>query len=192
MPKTPMDYSKTIIYKIEHINDDNLVYVGHTTNWDKRKCCHKSRCNNEKGKSYNYKLYQMMRDNGGWDMFKMIEVEKFPCNYKREAERRENEVMKDLKANMNKVSSYVTEEEKKERDIKNAKEYYKESKTKIEKYKKEYSIKHKDEIKEYKKAWYETNKDKVIKNMNERYNNNKEQINEKKTCECGCNVTKFF
>ena len=134
----------------------------------------------------------MMRDNGGWDMFKMIEFEKFPCNYKREAERRENEVIKDLKANMNKVSSYVTEEEKKERDIKNAKEYYKENKTKIEKYKKEYSIKHKDEIKEYKKAWYETNKDKVIKNMNERYNNNKEQINEKKTCECGCNVTKFF
>ena len=27
MPKTPIDYSKTIIYKIEHIEDDNLVYV---------------------------------------------------------------------------------------------------------------------------------------------------------------------
>ena len=32
MPKLPMDYSKTIIYKIEHIENDNLVYVGHTTN----------------------------------------------------------------------------------------------------------------------------------------------------------------
>ena len=31
----------------------------------------------------------MLRDNGGWDMFKMIEIEKFSCNDKREAERRE-------------------------------------------------------------------------------------------------------
>jgi len=33
MPKTPIDYSKTIIYKIEHVEDDNLVYVGHTKCW---------------------------------------------------------------------------------------------------------------------------------------------------------------
>ena len=36
MPRKPIDYSKTIIYKIEHIDDDSLVYVGYTTNWDKR------------------------------------------------------------------------------------------------------------------------------------------------------------
>ena len=41
MPKTPIDYSKCCIYKIEHIENDNLVYVGHTTNWDKRKTAHK-------------------------------------------------------------------------------------------------------------------------------------------------------
>jgi len=99
MPKTPINYSKTIIYKIEHIDDDNLVYVGHTTCWDKRKCKHKSACKNELDKSY--KFYQMMRENGGWDMFRMIEVEKCPCADKREAEKRENEVMKELKATMN-------------------------------------------------------------------------------------------
>ena len=32
MPKLPIDYSKTLIYKIEHIKDENLLYVGHTTN----------------------------------------------------------------------------------------------------------------------------------------------------------------
>ena len=65
MPKLPMDYSKTIIYKIEHIENDSLVYVGHTTNYEKRKCKHKSRCNNGMDKSYDIKLYQMIRENGG-------------------------------------------------------------------------------------------------------------------------------
>jgi len=65
MPKTPIDYSKTIIYKIEHIENDEFVYVGHTTCWDKRKCLHKFNCLNERSKKYNLKLYQMMRENGG-------------------------------------------------------------------------------------------------------------------------------
>ena len=85
MPKLPMDYSKTIIYKIEHVEDDSLVYVGHTTKWDRRKCRHKSNCNSEVGTHYHFKVYKMIRDNGGWDMFKMIEVEKYPCSDKRQA-----------------------------------------------------------------------------------------------------------
>jgi predicted GIY-YIG superfamily endonuclease len=50
MPRKAMDYSKTIIYKIQHEDNEELVYVGHTTNFIKRKNGHKSRCNNEKGK----------------------------------------------------------------------------------------------------------------------------------------------
>ena len=48
MPKLPMDYSKCCIYKIEHVDDESLVYVGHTTNFDERKTAHKSNCKNEK------------------------------------------------------------------------------------------------------------------------------------------------
>jgi hypothetical protein len=44
----------------------------------------------------------------------MIEVEKYPCNDKREAERRENEIMKELKASMNTIKSFRTDEERKE------------------------------------------------------------------------------
>jgi len=29
-----MDYSKCCIYKIEHNDNESLVYVGHTTNFD--------------------------------------------------------------------------------------------------------------------------------------------------------------
>ena len=44
----------------------------------------------------------------------MLEVEKYPCNDKREAEKRENEVMKKLKASMNTNKSYVSKEEVKQ------------------------------------------------------------------------------
>jgi len=85
MPRTAVDYSKCCIYKIEHIDDDSLVYVGNTTHFEKRKCKHKNACNNVKSKYYHLKVYQMIRENGGWDEFKMIEVEKYKCNDKREA-----------------------------------------------------------------------------------------------------------
>ena len=75
-----MDYSKCCIYKIEHIDDETLLYVEHTTNFSKRKGEHKNSCKNENANStYNLKLYQMIRENGGFEMFKMIEVEKYPC-----------------------------------------------------------------------------------------------------------------
>jgi len=169
MPKIPVDYSKTIIYKIEHIDDDSLVYVGHTTNWDKRKCEHKSRCMNEKYDSYNSKLYQMIRNNGGWDMFKMLEVEKFQCNDKREAEKRETEVMKHLKASMNSMKSYRTKEEERK--------YVKE-------YNKEYRFKNGSTILEKKKDYYNLNKDKLKEEMKRysknHYEKNKDKINEKR------------
>ena len=34
------DYSKTVIYKIEHNTNTLLVYVGHTTNYTRRKWEH--------------------------------------------------------------------------------------------------------------------------------------------------------
>ena len=36
----------------------------------------------------------MIRRDGGWDMFRMIEIEKCLCNDKQEAEGREFEIMK--------------------------------------------------------------------------------------------------
>ena len=34
MPKKAIDYSNCCIYKIEHTEDESLVYVGHTTNFE--------------------------------------------------------------------------------------------------------------------------------------------------------------
>jgi len=111
MPRTPVDYSKTVIYKIQHVENESLVYVGSTTNFTKRKACHKTCCNNLNSKAYNCKVYDMIRNNGGWEMFKMVEIEKFPCRDKREAEAREDELMIELKANMNDRRAHRTKQQ---------------------------------------------------------------------------------
>jgi len=188
MPKVPMDYSKCCIYKIEHNDDESLVYVGHTTNFDKRKTQHKINCYNDNQKPYNFKVYRMIRENGGWEKFLMLEVEKYPCADKREAERRENEVMKELKTSMNTNKSFRTQDEiteyKKEYDT----NYYESNKHKIQEYNKEYSEVHKPKKQEYNKEYYELHKEKKKEQVKEYQKNNK--LNEKVKCECGCEIVK--
>ena len=159
MPKVPIDYNNTIIYKIEHIDKDDLVYVGHTTNWDRRKYSHKSCCNNENTSKHNLKLYKMMRDNGGWNMFRMIEVEKYPCKDKREAEKKETDIMKELKADLNSMISYVSEEVKKKYQTEYSKEYYEMNKCKIKERIKIYCEENEDKIKEKSAKYREANKE---------------------------------
>ena len=168
MPKTAMDYSKCSIYKIEHVDDDSLVYVGHTTNFNKRKTQHKYNCYNQHEKKYNLKLYQMIRENGGWDTFRMIEVEKYPCNDRREADKRETEVMKDLQANLNMIKSYVERKE----------------------YTKEHYLKNIESIKERKKKHRENNIDTYRVKEREKNEKNKEKNQERIKCPCGCIVAK--
>ena len=80
MPKQQINYTNTIIYKIVFRDiTTKETYVGHTTDFTKRKYAHKTICNNEKSKSYNFNVYQFIRQNGGWDNWTMIEIEKYCC-----------------------------------------------------------------------------------------------------------------
>jgi hypothetical protein len=99
MPRLPIDHLNTIIYKIV-CNDLNITdtYVGHTTDFTKRKYRHKSACNNTKNKE---KIYRFIRENGGWDNFTMVELEKFPCNSANEARKREREWYDMLNSKLN-------------------------------------------------------------------------------------------
>ena len=126
MPIT--DYSKTIMYKIV-CNDLNVkeCYVGHTINMTKRKCCHKSACNNEKNRHHNLKIYQIIRQNGGWSNWSMILVEKFPCEDKYQACKKEREIVEELDAKRIGLIRYLTEEDFKEYD----KKYYQINKEEI-------------------------------------------------------------
>jgi hypothetical protein len=107
MPRLSVDYSKTVIYKIQHNEDDTLLYVGSTTNFNNRKSRHKNACKNENDKKHNLKVYKMIRDNGGWDCFSMTKIEDFPCENGRDAEAREDQHMRELKANMNAKRAFI-------------------------------------------------------------------------------------
>jgi hypothetical protein len=113
MPKVPIDYSKTCIYKLVHfddLNDDN-IYVGHSTNIVQRKKHHKNCCCNPNNKEYNSKKYQYIRENGSWEQWRMILVEKYPCNDVNEARARERYWIKELKAKINKAEPCRTRKE---------------------------------------------------------------------------------
>ena len=90
MPRKAVDYKKVLIYKL--VCDDltvNDLYLGHTTDFTNRKRKHKSNSLNTNYKDYNCKVYKMIRDNGGWNNWSMIEIEKYPCNDNNEARSRE-------------------------------------------------------------------------------------------------------
>jgi hypothetical protein len=104
MPKTDIDYSTTIIYKITCKSPDvNEVYVGHTTNFVQRKYAHKQSCINNKTTNYNCKLYQMIRKHNGWDNWNMEIVNFFNCKDGYEARQKEQEYFVLLKATLNSI-----------------------------------------------------------------------------------------
>jgi len=171
MPKLPIDYSKTVIYCIK-CKDDNITeeYIGSTTDFIKRKYQHKTSCNNEKSKEYNQLKYKIIRENGGWDNWIMIELEKYSCNDKRESEKREEDIRIERKASLNMKKAFTTEEQIKEY----LKEYREQNKGKIKEYNKE-----------YKKKYYEENKEK-INEYNKEYQKEYYEENKKKEYICSC------
>ena len=112
MPRLPIDYSNTVIYKIVS-NDLNITecYVGHTTDFVRRRACHKNACTNEKGKQYTMKVYKIIRENGGWNAYSMIEIEKYPCKDANEACSREREWFERLSSNLNTLCPQRSQEE---------------------------------------------------------------------------------
>jgi hypothetical protein len=177
MPKKVIDYSKTIIYKIVS-NDLNITetYVGHTTNFVKRKWEHKNRCYD---KTYdNIKVYKTIRDNGGWDNWTMLEICKYPCNSFHEAALEERKHYELLNANLNMYNPSRTHEE-----------WYEGYKEKKKEYDKQRRITHKNTIKEKQKIWGEKYRDKLLEGKKKWYSQNRDRILEnhkqKYTCCCG-------
>jgi hypothetical protein len=163
------DYSKTVIYKI-FCKDSNITeqYIGHTTDFNERKRRHKSNCNNENDNKYNLKVYQYIREKGGFENFEIVIIENYPCNNKKEALEREGYWIKELKVSLNTEIAGRTQ-----------KEYYQDNKEKIKEKIKEYQEVHKEKIKENKKDYYQNNKNEILKKQ-------KEKI----ICECGSEIRK--
>ena len=166
MPKLPIDHANTIIYKLVHKEDyDNAnIYIGSTTDFIRRKNNHKNCCHNEKQKGHNEKKYQYIRDNGGWESFNMIEVEKFPCNDGNEARAREEYWRCHFNSKLNSRKAYITDVEKID-------------------YKKQFYLDNKDNILKQKKQYYEANKQKKLEYMKQYYYKKKNNLTDDST-EC--------
>ena len=141
-----------IFYKIFK-EDLDETYIGSTSNFYSRKKSHKIFCYNETCKQYNYKIYQIIRANGGWDEFKMIQIGTRENITKREAEQIEEEYRLELKSTMNMCRAFLSPEVKKE----DKKEYNK-----------DYRQTNKEHILEYQKDYRQTNKDKISETRKEK------------------------
>lgn len=170
---TNVDYSKIVIYKIVCKNEDvKDVYVGSTVNFKRRITDHKKRCINDKYKDHNYKIYQMIRANGGWDNWNMIEIIKHPCIDSAEAYALERHYYELLNGTMNtqipgrtsKEASKEYYQNNKDKVKESSKEYYQINKEKILKYQKEYRTKQRKRNAELKKINHEKYKqEKILK-----------------------------
>jgi len=104
MPKIQIDYSNTIFYKIYCIDPSiNELYIGHTTNFVQRKHAHKQGCNNVKSPNYKCKLYQAMRENSGWDNWKMDIIAFHECDNLLGAKIQEQKYYEEYKATLNSI-----------------------------------------------------------------------------------------
>ena len=150
MPKTPIDFSKSIIYKI-CCNDTSItdIYICSTTNLKQRKNCHKSRCNNDNDKEHNKRLYIFIREHLGWENWVMIEIEKYTATDSLDLRKRERYWIEELKPTLNfELPSRLTKELVKTE--------------KYVEYRKEWREQHKEHTKEYHKKFYQENKEKIL------------------------------
>jgi len=141
MPRIAINYSNTVIYKIV-CKDLNIkdCYIGHTTDFIRRRYNHKCSSVNNLIK---YKIYQTINENGGWDNWDMVLVEKLECNNELEARARERYWIEQLGATLN-VSI----------PTRTTKEYYENNKSNII-------------LKQ--QTYYENNKEKVLEYHKKRY-----------------------
>lgn len=138
-----------IFYKIVNVNGDvDLCYVGSTANWKLRRHHHKSSCNCETDRGHHYKVYETIRENGGWDEFKMVEIGRAEQLTLTQAHQKEEEYRVELKANMNGRKCFGDKKEyNKQYRIDNperAKQYYIDNAKRA----KQYRIDNADKIKE--------------------------------------------
>jgi len=174
------NYENNVIYKIQ-CKDENItdIYIGHTTNFKQRNKTHKSNCNIETSKGYNYKIYKIIRENGGWDNWNMTIIEQYPCESVNEARERERYWIEKESSQLNvtipnrnkKEYAQIYRVVHKEEISEKAKIYRNNNKDKI----KDYIESNKEKISFQKQDWYEENKDHILEKAKEHYEENKEQ-----------------
>ncbi len=102
MPKKPLDYKRSVVYKIT-CNDPSIKekYIGSTTDFCNRKSQHKYQCKTEKGTNYSIPVYVFIRAHGGWNNWRMTLIERYPCAGSLELKARERHYYDTLGGELN-------------------------------------------------------------------------------------------
>lgn len=185
MPRKPIDYSETHFYKIVS-KDLNIkdCYVGHTTDFKRRKSEHKKHCYMENDKHYNIKVYKFIRENGGWENWEIILLKTEHCENGMMARSRERYYKEQEHSTLNhNVPSRTNAEYVKENEerLKEYRQNYYENIEYKKQQMKEYRETHKEEKKMNDKEYRENNKEQVRITKQQWYEKNKEKS--KRTCE---------
>ena len=94
MPRKAINYENTVIYKIVCLENPSFIHVGYTTEFVQRKHAHKAASLKSETK-----LYQTIRNSGGWEACQIVPVKKFPCKSSIEAQIEEERIRTELCAN---------------------------------------------------------------------------------------------
>ena len=123
------NYQNSVIYKIE-CNDTKIkeCYIGSTVDFMRRRNRHKHNC-----KESNFKVYQFIRENGGWKNWTMKSIINYPCNSKNELFIKEQEILKLYDNTLNMVSACRSIEDRKQQ----VKQYYIDNAEKIKEHRAE-------------------------------------------------------
>jgi hypothetical protein len=173
-------YQNCIIYKLVHKDDEDAYekYVGHTiTSLKERMWMHRNSCNNNKNKCYNYKVYQYIRENGGFEMWEMIKIIDYPCKNDIEAGKKEGEYIRGLNCSLNtKIAG------------RSFKEYYETNREYFREKQREHYHNNIEKMRKRDRDRYESRKEHRSKYNKEKYKQNKDIII--KCDNCGCDSRK--
>ncbi len=146
------NYQDAKIYTIRNYTDNEMIYVGSTTETlSQRLAKHRFDC--KVGKKVS--LYSHIVDND-WSNWYIELYEYYPCNNRTELDKKEGEVIRDI-GTINKRIEGRTK-----------KEWCKENPDKIKENNKKYRKNNKDKIKEYFKTYHEDNAEQINEKKKEK------------------------
>jgi hypothetical protein len=169
------------MYKIIPKNKESIYcYVGHTSNFFERKKQHFSCSINTDNNKHHQLVYQTIRNNGGWDDWEMIEIEKFICLTRLQARMREQQLIIEHNANINTLRAFITEDERKKKKQEITNKYKAEHVELIKEQQQQYKQDHKDVIKEQMYKYRQEHKAEIYEKKKQYMEANKEHMQAKK------------
>jgi hypothetical protein len=107
-----------MLYTIYRITIGDYHYIGSSKDFQQRKSTHKSNCN----LNHKHRVYEVIRENGGWDKCTIVPIEQLDCEQRMTALIREEYWRRQYVNTLNMKQAYVSPEETKERSkLNNAK-----------------------------------------------------------------------